>query len=643
MPVTFKDYLEKKERRRFNEVQYLTELKNRFEDCKRDRSEWDTQADFGAMVMANDMAFMDYLLGNKSDKNKIWGDNFVLSNISKSISNITAANIKVSLISNKAERTEAQHWLEAEMNFAIDKFNMLREDDQCLWFMKFMGMAYSYTGWNPLNQDTDWFTGKPFKDAIDARKLWIDPNIEKKDKSDGEIYFHRERHNTEALKAKYPKVADLISEHEADEDYKKSISYKTGKTNVIRCQYKRTLPMKRRAIVNETTKKTRYYLEEEYEYYLEEAAKARGIEYEDINQLKQMGEFQDETDIFPENIRASKELDSEIGAWFEIVYIDDIPELLQPPIYVGEKPSYSILAGNYNVNSAYSYGDAWRERDLLEASILMMTIQLFDTIRKYKPIPVLYPGAFLNENDIRTKWGDPNLKISLNPVFFDEHPNLKPKDCIWTLDQPQVGHLQIALNDRIKAIAEKAENMPKVMQGESDYAGQPAKGVLALQNAAAQGSQTIMISYAQFMKNSYELLKNLIAENRKYRHTIYTVTEDNVKGDVEVPENALLDAAYETYVDVVIEENSEMKKQLREQKFMQLFNTQDDMGNRLMSADELLRVYIPDDAERIIKINEAKDKNKVILDLVQNNPMVQQVIAQAMQQQQIPNTEINSV
>ena len=632
MPITFKKYLETRERKRFAEQDGLNDAISKLEDCKADRGQWDVQADFGAMVMANDLSFMDYLLGNKSDKNKLWGDNFVRTNISYSIANMQASDIKISVIGNKAERTEAQRLLQSEINFAVDRFNMLREDDQCLWFMKFMGLAYSYTGWNPLDQDSDWFTGKPFKTAIDSRKVWIDPNTEKKDKSDCEYFFHKEQYNTKSLKSKYPKIADLITENEQKEEYKKSTPFRTGKTDVIRHQYMLKIPLKRRAIVNETTKKTRYFLEEEYEYYLEEASKARGIEFEDIDQLKEMGEFRDETDVFPDNILASKQLDSEITAWFEILYIDGIQELLQPPIYVGNKSTYSVMAGNFDPNSAYSYGDAWREKDLLEASILMMTIQLFDTIRKYKPVPVLFPGAFLNEGDIRTKWGDPNLQIKLNPAFFEEHPNWKPRDCIWILDQPQVGQLQIALNDRINKIAENVEHTPAVSKGDSEFSGQSGKSVMALQQAAASGSNTVMTEYSEFMKNSYEILKVLIAENRNYKHDIYTVTENNTKGDVEVPENGLLDAAYDSYIDIVIEENSEVKKQIREQKFLQLFGMTDQFGNKLITKDDLIRVYIPDDAERIIKNNDAAEQQKLILDIVENNPMVQDIIAQVLQQ-----------
>jgi len=60
---------------------------------------------------------------------------------------------------------------------------------------------------------------------------------------------------------------------------------------------------------------------------------------------------------------------------------------------------------------------------------------------------------------------------------------------------------------------------------------------------------------------------------------------------------------------------------------------QDAMGNTLVSKDDLIRAYIPEDAERIIKNNEAQDKSKIIMELIQNNEMVQEVISQALQQQ----------
>lgn len=641
MQMTFKSYLEYIERQRWIEEDGYNDAIRKFTDCKADRLPWDEKAEFGAMVMANDMHFMDYLLTGKSDKNKTWGDNFVRTNISTAISHLIAADIKINLKCLNEERSKSVKTLEAELNFAIDKFNMLREDDQALWYMKFMGMAYSYTGWNKKDQDSDWFTGKPFKTAIDPRKVWIDPNTSKMNKSDCEYFFWKETYNTNDLKKRYPQIRDLIAEYEINEEYRKTLNYKLGKTDVIRYHYKRIIPIKRRAIVNETTKKVRYFLEKEYEHYLEIVSVAKGL-YGDMDSLKEIGESKDETEVFPDNIMASKKLESEITAWYDVLFIENIPNPIQLPVYIGDAPAISVMSCNYDPNSAYSFGDAWREKDVLEASILMMTLQLFDTIRKYKPVAVIYPGAFLNEEDIRTKWGDPNLQIRLNAQFFEEHKQLKPRDCIWILTPPQVGNLQLALNEKLNNIAKLSENTPSVIQGEETYSGQPAKGIIALQQAASQGMGISLLEYEEFMKNSYNVLKRLIANNREYKHNLYAVKDDNTKGNIEVQEWSLYDANIESILEISVEQSSEIKKQIREQKFLRSFQ----LG--LISQEDFIKVYLPEDSERLINNKDSSDKQKIIMKIVETNPMIQQIIAQTLNQSGMepnvfqPNSEIKT-
>lgn len=629
--ISIKEYLTAVERAKFG-IEELTDLTRKYNECKEDRKDWDKNADFGRMIQNNDFSFMDSLLRKKSNTTKTWGINFIKTNIKYSNAATIAATVKVNLKNERGSNPKGQQLLKAETNYAIDKFNLLRKSDQCLEDVKYTGMTYIYVGWDDLNHDdTDWFTGIPIYKPILPEKVWIDPYIEEKDKSDMHYLFHREQHRIKSLKRQFPKLADQIPEATENEDGRSG----RGIVDVVRCQYMVKVPIERRAIVSEATGKVRYHLESEYEDYIKTKAGSDQLSEEELESLKDLGEENDETVIFSETINATKKIKSILTCWYEMIFIPEHNLILEKPHYIGNTIRYAVMSGERVANSSYSCGEPTDNRDLIEATILMMTIQLYDTIKRNRPIIGILPGSILNEDEVRNNWGHPNLTVLYNEVFFAANTHLRPRDAITVQEMPQMGQMQVLLNEKLEQAAEKAQNSPNVRKGIQDYAQQPAKAIVALQQASIEGGKATYNQYKEFLRQSFEILKNLIAENRDYEHEIRTLLSSNTSGIDQMEkvnhdsESMLIDAAIQCKVQVLLDENSEMTKAIKEQKALQLYGLKDEHGMSLITTDDFLRSYIPDEAETIIKNREQRLEESQ--NLVES-PEIQNMMAQAMQQ-----------
>ncbi len=601
-------YLESQERELWDKFSLLTHVKGLLSDCKTDRKEWDKQARWGRRVQKFDFSFMDKHFGDKKPTTEVWGVNFIADNIAYSIASAVASDIKISLYSDNGEISKAQMLLEAKLNFSIDKFKVLRKSDQVLWDCEYTGMAYGRMGWNPMDQDGMWFNGKPDYRVIQSEDLWLDPAIKAKDKSDKRFLFYREQFVTKNLRRISPVLSKLVDDHYTNiEDETGVKSDRLGIISAYHYLYKRTFRITRRAIVNEESPKVKWVFEKEWEDTIKEITKQPELSPDEFDRYKQMGELLEETAILPEGLRTSLPIDSELDYWFEALFIPELDIVINYPKNIGTKCPVAIKAGNYSSHSAYSFSNAWKMKTPLELSILNMTIQFFDTVKKHKPIISIMPGAIINEKTVRENWGSPNLIIRWNLQFFKDNPELKPRDCLYAVQFPNSGQMQLLLDEKLQRAADQSQVTPAVTKGEQPYAGMPAEGIARLQQAAATGSKNSYIEYSEYILQLCEVLKDLLIEYVNYKHKILTVLETGERGmeDINSESDNMLSNAEDSIVTVVLEENSEISKSIKEQKLMLAYKTLDEMGKPLIMSSDLLRGILPDDAERLLNAKEA--------------------------------------
>jgi len=605
--MKLEEYLEKKEREVWKDVELITHIKRLFLDCKIDRQAWDKMARWGRQVQRYDFTFMGEYLGDKKKTTPVWGIDFIATNIGYSVAAAKAADIKISLTSDNDEISKAQSLLESKINYTIDKFKVLRKTDQPLEDTEYTGMAYNRTGWNPKDQDGLWFNGKPDFRVIAPEDCWIDIATKEKDKSDKRYMFYQEQFVTANLRRISPELNKIVDDHytnlELIETGGATKIDRIGIVNVLHYLYKRTFPITRRAIVNEETPKVKWVFEQEWEDAIKQITQQQELSDEEMERYKGMGELLEETSILPEGLRTSIPRESELDYWFEVLLIPELDIIITKPILLGRICPVSVMAGNHSPHSAYSFSNAWKMKAPLELSILNMTIQFFDTVKKNKPTVSIFPGAILNEKEVRENWGSPNLVIRWNLEFFKANPLLKPKDCLFAIEMPQSGQMQLLLDEKLRAAADESQVTPPVSKGIQPYAGMPAAGIARLQQAAAIGSKNSFIEYSEFILHTTEVLKALLIQYVDYKHKILTVLESGGRGmeEINYESESMLANAEDSIVTVVLEENSEVMKQIKEEKIRLAYEIKDEFGQTLITSEDMLRGILPDESDRLLK------------------------------------------
>ena len=604
--MKLEEYLEKRERAMWDDKSLLTHAKLLFSNCLEDRHKWDLQARWGRQVQRYDFDFMGEYLGAKKKSTPVWGINFIATNIGYSVAAAKASDIQISLYSDNGETSKAQSLLESKLNYSIDKFKVLRKSDQPLEDVEYTGMAYGRMGWNPKDQDSVWFNGKPDFRVIAPEDVWIDSATKNKDKSDKRYLFYREQFVTKNLRRISPELHEIVDDYYTNLENIQGLSNdkidRIGIVSVLHFIYKSTFRITRRAIVNEESPKVKWVYEPEWEDAIREITGQPELPDEELDRFKGMGEMLEETSILPEGLRTSIAKESNLDFWFEVLLIPELDIVVSKPIYQDRICPVGIMAGNYDPSSSYSFSNAWKMKSPLELSILNMTIQFFDTVKKNKPIVSIFPGSIINEKEVREKWGSPNLVIRWNAKFFDDHPLLKPKDCLFAVTMPQSGQMQVLLDEKLKRAADEAQATPDVTKGRQPYAGMPAEGIARLQQAAAVGAKNSYIEYSEFILHLTEVLKYLLIKNVDYKHKMLTVLESGGRGMEEInyeSENMLVNAE-SSIVKVVLEENSEVIKMIKENKMQLAYSTLDEFGKPLITSEDFLRGILAEDAERLI-------------------------------------------
>ena len=612
----------------------IDDIQTKFTAAISHREDWETGAEIGRKIMLGDFSFMQQgILGaerkdESATKIKLWSINFLETNINTNIAHFISKSVDIKINNDTGSNQIAQILLEQECNFAAKRFSILRKSDACIYDQKYTGMGYAYCGWDPYNIDRNWLNGKPEYHRIEPFNVFLDPNCRAKDKSDRRFEFVTALYSVEDLKRMYPDKADEIEESVGDKVRTKNI-YAEGLTAVAMYNFKYIHRVKKRPLVNEDTKKMIFVLEHELEDYLTDGSPdASKIDKNAMDALKTRAGEDEANEIFDEKISVGDPIESNSEGWYSLKFIPGTSVILEEPQFIGVKDNIEILPGNWDPDSPYSYGDAYKYRDLLEADVLLMTTLMLDTVKKNKPLVLIREGAIKNFTEVIDNWGDPNLVIIPDAEWELNHVGVKG---IEIIEMPRADQMQVLLSEKLQLATDKGLQSPNVVKGIPDYAQQPAKGIMALQSSAVEGAKADYEEYKEFTRGTFESLRYNIALNRTYEHTIWGIDpETRAMGEIKVndpenPETMLFDVIDTCWVQVEIDESNAQKDFIKEQKMTGLFQ----QGS--ITYEDYMRSINLDNAESLIENKKKQDANMQILDLLNNNPEFRQMFLQAAQ------------
>lgn len=593
---------------------------------------WTEGAEIGRQIQIGDFAFMKQgILGQdrndtSSTQLKLWSINFLETNISTNIAHFVSTNVDIKIKNDSGSNKTGQILLEQECNFANKRFRILRQSDACLWDSKFTGMGYSYCSWNPYKVDRNWLNGKPEFERIDPFNVYLDPDCRGKDKTKRNWEFVMKLYDRDLLKNIYEdKAADIGGMKKNARDVNRD---NQNLVEVAMYNFKVVKRIKKRALVDEDSKKMIFIMEHELEDYINEKYPGEDFDSIQMKELKLLAQEEDVNDIFGDRISVSEPIESDFEAWFSMKYVPGTKIILEEPEYIGPKDNIEILPCNWLPDSAYAMGDAYKQKDLLETDVLLMTVLMLDTIKVFKPLIIAREKGIENFEEVRKNWGNPNLLVVPDEEWEKRNMGLKP---IEVIDMPKPGNLQILLSEKLQMASDKSQQAPNVMKGIPDYAQQPAKGTIALQDAAVEGAKGDYEDYKEFLRGLFESLRYNIALNRTYEHTIWGIDPvTRAMGEIKVndeqnPETFLYDVIDSCWVDIDIDETSGQKTYIKEQKMTNLF------ANGAITYEDYMRSQNLENAEALIENKKKQDQNMMIMEALNKDPQLRGLFLDALQ------------
>jgi len=618
--MKLKESLEKKERSAFDLSTVLGLWTNAV--VYREQCGWNEQAEYALKVKTNDLPFDKTLKSLEKWEGKWYVDNWIEKSLRFAKARLLSAEVIVDLRNDSGVSNKSIELMENEINYSLAKFNFVRETDEVIDNHFYYGMGASRQAWNPDDIDAEWRTGKPKLEAIDDTKVWIDPATRKPDKSDMRYLFHREQFDTEELKKMFPDKAKKIEEIWAAEygndafDVPEQPAMSKGVTNVVIYQYKALYPIEKRAIVDENAQKVKYFMEDDYQEYINQTPL-------DNTMADGLAKEYDENEVFPEAVVATDKIKVNQEFVFQAIFIPELNLLLQEPEYVGKEFTYVFMPGFSHPDKAYSFGWVYYLKDLLEASIVMMTIQLINTVKTNKPIPVVPTGALENEEDFMKNYYKLGATARPSSKWMEEHPGMRP---IWFITPPQVSQMHLILQDKINLAIKEFTNSIDSARGIPEYSGMSGRQTGMLQVASTIMSRPEFFKYKEFLRKHCEILKDYLSFYRCYEHSIRDMDENGnptltrVNSDSET----LLESEG-NYVVVDIVENTEALKQLRQQQALGLFERQ------LLTKEDALRMQELPNTERLVDNLSKQDEMMQLAQAVNENPELKAMIIEYMQ------------
>lgn len=583
----------------------------------RTASGWETNAAEGERIRNNDIP-LDRLEAAPEWKGKYYKDNWLWKSIKWLVAMQTGSEIQPEINGFDYEDSMSKDLLEQELNLAISRFDLLDVSEDTLYDRYYTGLGVARGIWNTKRIEPMYQLGTPKFQYVHPMSIYLDPACKVKDKEQQRYFFHIEQYDIDELKRRYPKYAQDIDAAHSQNTFDESLDV----VNVVTLQYKKTITVEKIFIEDQDSGISKEFLSAEWDELVQNAANDPETKamYEASGSRIGYQEWLWEGMFLPEKITKIGPFESEEPAVFQAIFLEELQLTLEEPQYVGKRYGYFFLVGYHNPASAYPLGLAYFMRDMLEASVALMTILMIQVGKLYKNEKIIQQGALVNEK----QYVEEGYKLGINPIVDEEwqrqHPGV---DAVKNLPLPDFPSAITILNDHLVNAQKTTSGAVDAAIGLASYSGESGVKVAQLQMASRIYQKEEFDGFRRFLVDGCTWTMDQIIQFRNYPHKIPGLDMDNQKGliDVATDSSNRLDAD-NYYVKVTIQENQETLKQIEREAMMELNNRGYVGGIDLMKS---LDVSSPDK-----KMEHAQQERQELqyVQLIRDNPELMQIIDQ---------------
>lgn len=611
---------EKTEVRAFDLEYWLTRLE--IARSYRATCGWDKEATEGNRIRDNDLP-LDSVQALPGWQGKYYKHNWLWISIKWLVAMQTGSEIQIEVDGFDYEQNIAKDILEQEINLASSRFDMLEVAEDCLYDRYYLGFGCSRSIWNTKRIEPMYQTGTPKYEYVMPTCIFLDPACRVKDKEEMRYFFHVEQYDIEDLKRRYPMYATEIAAAESN-----SIDKTLDIVDVVTLQYKKNITVEKIFIEDQDTGMAKEFLLQEWDDYLMQVSADPNtrLVYEQSGSQMEYQDWLANGMFLPEKVVVKGPFESEEPAAFQAIFIEQLRLTLEKPQYVGKKYSYHFLIGYHNPGSAYPHGLAYFMRDMVEASIALMTILMITASRMHKNEKIVQNGALVNHDDYIKN----GYKLGVNPIVDEmwqrEHPNQKAVEFLPLPEFPQAISI---MNDYLTNAQKTTSGAVDAAVGLASYSGESGVKVAQLQMASRIYQKEEFDGFRRFLTSESEWTKDQIIQFRNYPHKLPGLVDDHERGliDVATDSSNRLDAD-NYFTRVMIQENQEAMKQIEREAMMNLNERGYVGGIDLMRS---LDIAAP---EKKFDMAMEERGERQYVEMIRSNPELMQIIDQFIAQQE---------
>ena len=593
-----KEYLEKRERglQRNKHANW----EQRLFDAIAARAKWDEQVRVCNRIRSNDIPIGADKSKISEYTNKFYRDNWILkANIWKE-SYIQAADLLIEVKSRAtADDTDPnREFLEMEVNYTMDEFNMVRDTPDVISDWVWYGFGVSYLPWNTMRADKNWRTGVPEFRYHPCQSFWVDPNANQYGWKNRRWQFAKFSMDIDEAKELFPDHADKIADLMGNPDFGDSPERKEI-FDIYLCQYRSNARIE---MVDVT------WIDQGQEYYEQIYAKEIDEFLANVEEGRHL----------PDNIYVGERYTVEKECWYQFFFSPAITEPLSEIEYIGNKDHFQILWGMKMGNNIYPVNWTYLLADMLDIKTVAMTLAAVQAIKNGNPMPMVEEGAIKDMVDFVQNRNSLDYVAQISEEWRLQHPQETPvKFAEGRFD----ANIMMMLNNYITEAIKSSTGSIDTARGEAQYSGQSGVQTAQLQSAAAIYTKQDELSFKDYLKQISELLLQYIGEFRTYEHKLNGINDFGQDETMTINRGDVSTWNWEQYYTVPMVENTpEMMKQLKRQEALQL------RSQGAISNLDLLRML---DYPNAMQLEENRIRESQVMQLAQfltENPEVMNAI-----------------
>ena len=477
--------------------------------------------------------------------------------------------------------------------------------------------------------DKFWKTGQPIIEPIDSRNVWfksLDMDVK-----DVVRVFHAEAMDTEELRERIREYDKSLAEtiQRTDSDGNTHFPDIKDTTIVYTYVYRKTIRVEKREIV--------------YIFVNRETGQQEQKQWLEIEEEYQENKAQ--IDATEGVFAAPKPITVKKTIYYQVQFIPDQQLILKQPvtyddgevkykevIYVGERNPYHFFVGDSREDSSYPFGAAYEMKDILDLSVIFMSMLSIQIGKMNKPQPQVIKEAILNYNEFVNKHWDADFILEYDEQWLSQNKHISRDQVVTYKDTPINDRLFLVMQNVISESIKSTSGAVDSARGEMQYSGQ--SGVLASQLQMA--SQTYLKSdenkYKWFINSIMDWLMFNIVNKRKFAHHITGLAEDGVtEVPREVNTNIMNTLNSDDFrVETHMQPSSEIMKQTEKQLILDLMNS----GKFPLKAGLKILDFTSVNVDQVMKELEQEQGVAEIADLIEQNPELPQIIQQYLSQKQ---------